>query len=502
MNKIKYNFIFNYAYFISYAAVNFLLNPILLVSLGPVYFGAWKTAIRYYELINFLDGRSSQALKWMIASEEKNSNNESKSNKVNSAIYIFIRFLPVFITALLIVTLFFEKLTGTDLSPSEYNTILTLCSFLALNSLIVPLYEICDSIFVGLNRAYVTKTVQLIMLLLMNLVYYIVINLLEMEVYWLAIITLIFSILNLVLMFVLLKNNYKWVKYSKPEYESVKKFFDFSKWILSWSFIEKYIISIELILISFVLGFSQNTIYILNSFVAQFGLSVTLLLGSSIMPYLGSIFTSEKKSAINLLIVYKDILLLATFIISVDIIIFNQVFIDLWVGHSYYIGDLNTLIIVASFIQVTLIRSDAQITDMALLTSKRVKFVMPLITMCTAIVILTLIRNDANISEVLLSALLIRLSINLVMPYIMKSSMEMKIEVNYKLLFLMLLTLSTYIFNHKLNIYDAYFYKFSWLNLIFFITIFSLLLTVILLSTLFRRTLIVIFENFNNSRVN
>ena len=54
------------------------------------------------------------------------------------------------------------------------------------------------------------------------------------------------------------------------------------------------------------------------------------------------------------------------------ILLWNRVFISLWVGTGYYLGTLPTLLIIVANLQLVLIRNDASIIDLTLRLNRKV----------------------------------------------------------------------------------------------------------------------------------
>lgn len=412
--KIKLNTIANYAYFFIYAATNFILNPILVKYIGSSDFGIWKACIRVFEFASFSDGRSSQALKWVVARNNDPDGSVAQNKAVGSAVTIWISFLPLCIATVLITAYCLPYLIA-DLSLEEFKKIRVLGLFLGANILVVPLFEIPNAILVGTNNSYRSKPIQIFWLVISNAAMLYVVSsgygMLAM-----AEVMVLCALFNAISIFVLVKYTVGWLGYVKPTKKEVKIFFSFSSGVLVWTVVDKLLISSEMLLIVVLAGSSDVTKYIFTSFMAQFGLSVVLLIGSSVMPYLGTLISEKKDAELSLLLlVYRDSILAIVTIISACILAFNMSFVALWAGPEFYIGSIFNLLVVLSFIQVAYIRSHAQIHDLSMSINKRVfyGFVLTVLSLLLAGVIFLL--GGRVLESVIIGLLIGRLGLNMIL---------------------------------------------------------------------------------------
>jgi hypothetical protein len=101
------------------------------------------------------------------------------------------------------------------------------------------------------------------------------------------------------------------------------------------------------------------------------GIIVIIVFG--IMPGLGSIIgTGEHERAIRLRNEINSLIWLVATALGASILIWNRVFITLWVGSEHYSGILPNLLIVAAAMQLVFIRSDGNIIDLTLRLSQKV----------------------------------------------------------------------------------------------------------------------------------
>lgn len=471
--KIKLNVFVNYVYFFIYAASNFILNPLLVKYIGTHDFGIWKSSIRLFEFATFADGRSSQALKWVIArNNSTNCDTDNVKNKaIGSSVFIWFSFLPFCISTVLILTYFLPYFIS-GLGIDEFENIRMLGLFLGVNILIIPLLEIPDAILVGTNNSYRSKSMQILWLLISNITTLYVVTrgygLFEM-----ALVLITCALFNAISVFVVAKCSIDWLALSKPTKKEVKIFFSFSGGVMVWAIVEKLLLSSELLLVVSLSGTDNVTKYIFTSFMAQFGLSVVLIIGSAVMPYLGTLMSQNKNiEASAVLSAYRDIILAIITIIGSGILIFNMSFVALWASPEFYIGSFFNLLVVLCFIQVSYIRSNAQIHDLSLKINRRVLHGVIFITSSLLLAIGAFIFSNQVLESILIGLLVGRLGLNIVLSKTVREMTKVKSAGVYKpLMSFIILTISYYL--------GETLFLSTWLSLFF-----SGLLTVIVISAI------------------
>ena len=75
--------------------VGFIVTPLLVTGLGDFFYGAWRVLRQLLGYISPATGRTTQALKWTLASQQASSNNEEKRRYIGSALAVWAFFLPL-----------------------------------------------------------------------------------------------------------------------------------------------------------------------------------------------------------------------------------------------------------------------------------------------------------------------------------------------------------------------------------------------------------------------
>jgi len=373
LSKVKLNALVGYIFFFLYALANFIMSPVLLQYLGVTHFGVWKTAGRFFEFANIADGRSAQALKWVIANKQGSSTDIERRQFVGAALIVWLRFIPLVLVVLGLMVCFFpDFIKGIDIS--EVDLILGLGLILSANILIMPMMEIPEAVLIGTNHGYLAKGIQILYLLIFNFVMY----QLLIGGYGLLVIsvTLLFStFLTALTTGFVAKAKIQWFSLTWPTKDVVSEFWRFSGWVWVWAIVEKILLLSELMLFASLIGVSFVAYYSFSSFVLLFGLSITLMAGAAITPYLGRLRAESDEAGFERLMnVYRELVLYLVLLIACGVLLLNQSFVSLWVGNEFYLGAVMNLLITVSFVQVALIRSEAQIHDVGLKIKNRVLF--------------------------------------------------------------------------------------------------------------------------------
>jgi hypothetical protein len=115
------------------------------------------------------------------------------------------------------------------------------------------------------------------------------------------------------------------------------------------------------------------TNYTLTKYVPETLLGVIVIIVFGIVPGLGGIIgTGDYERAIRLRKEIISFTWLAATALGAAILLWNRVFIVLWVGAEHYSGAIPNLLIVAGAMQLAFIRSDGNIIDLTLRLSQKV----------------------------------------------------------------------------------------------------------------------------------
>lgn len=366
----KLNLLSYYANFIIMALVGLVANPMLLGLLGPSSFGIWKAAQRFYDVATSADGGAGQALKWVVAHRSGTADDDSNRRDVGAALLVWLVWLPVMVVITVIVTLTLPY-TINDITAEEVPVAQMAGVILSLNVVLVGLFSTPTSVLIGSNKAYLAIGMSTAVLVLSNIGMVIAAQL-GLGITGVAAVALASSVLTGVITLIVVRRSVQWWGVAKPSREHLGHMAGHSGWVLGWTYVTRILLSNELILLSVLVGAVAVAHYSFTAYVYQFAIGACLLSTSAFMPQLGrAIGKGSTAEAAGIARRVREVTLALATVAACGSILLNRDFVSLWVGGSSYLGDAANAALAVSFVQLALIRCDAQILDAGLAVRRR-----------------------------------------------------------------------------------------------------------------------------------
>jgi hypothetical protein len=146
-----------------------------------------------------------------------------------------------------------------------------------------------------------------------------------------------------------------------------------SWWFMGWNLVTSLLLASDVVVLGLLNSVESVTNYTLTRYVPETLIGVIVIVVFGIMPGLGGIIGSgDFERAVRLRSEINTFIWLVATSLGVTILIWNRIFIDLWVGAGYYAGALPNLLMIISAMQLVLIRSDGNIIDLTLHLSQKV----------------------------------------------------------------------------------------------------------------------------------
>lgn len=345
--------------------VGLVLTPLLLSLLGQSLFGTWKICQRLLTYMSATDGRASQALKWTIANRRSTTDVAQKQREIGCAVVIWLRFLPFVVLAGSLLS-WFSPFFIRGL-PAEHVLLTRLtCGVLVVNLFLFPLKSIPESVMVGMNLGYKTTWINVFGTVLGGILMAV-----AAWIGWgpvgLAAALFLASLVRAGMIFFIARRSLPWLAFQKPERSEIRVFFSFSIWILSWTLVNKFLLSSDIIILGLVSSASQVASYVITYYVIQTSIHLSAILVSAGMPGLGDIVgKGEFKKAAEVRSEIMSISWLFAVSIGSVVLLCNRSFISLWVGPGQFVGFWENLLMVLLMTQLIFIRNDAFIVDVTL----------------------------------------------------------------------------------------------------------------------------------------
>ncbi|OAD45670.1 oligosaccharide flippase family protein [Polaribacter atrinae] len=460
--KVKLNALSAYLNLFINSFVLFIISPLLVRFLGDMNFGIWKSIQKILSITSVADGRSSQALKSFIANSESDLDFDKKKRLIGSALKVSFYFMPLTLVVVALMVYYLPSLMN-DI-PKEYVSIVRITGFiLGINLIITPLLTIPDSILIGTNNVFKLNFVQTFTTVLMNCLFLLTAYL-GYGIIGLAGVSTFILILNGLIIYIICRKNILWFGIKKPEKEEVDVFFNFSFWVLLWVFIERLFLSTEIFLIGYLINPVEVTKYSFSAYVVQLVIPVALLTGSAFIPTLGNLvgqkdFSNAAKVISNI----KQALRIIAIAFGCGIILFNNIFVELWVGKEYYLGDFNNFLMVLIMIQLLLFRNDSQIKDLTLDIKKKVIYGAIGTVLVFLLGIITY-RYYSSITAIFISIFVGRLLLTIVFRKQVNSFFSLPVEFKDELIILSIISFTYCLFTYLLE--DNLLFKISYFLLL------------------------------------
>lgn len=371
MHSAKLNAVTSYLNFAIISLLVFFISPYLISYLGSYYYGVWKSIQKILTFATVADGKATQALKWVIANDEVNTNIARKQKAVGSSLKVWVYFLPILIIVIALLVWNLPNLIN-GLKPSLVSSVYQVGLILGVNMLINPLFAIPDAILIGANKGYKSTSIQVVGATISNILM-VWFSYLGYGIQGLAFAILLVTFFNGVFIFYICKKNISWFGIKKPSKEELKEFFGFSFWVFIWSFVQKIILSTEIVILGFLFNPENVTNYVFTAFIVQLAVSVSLITGSAITPGLGKVIGAKNFILANSIAQsLRDIIIFLAAFFGGVMLLLNKNFVSLWIGESFFLGANTNFLITLIMVHLIMIRIEAQIQDLTLKIKKKV----------------------------------------------------------------------------------------------------------------------------------
>jgi O-antigen/teichoic acid export membrane protein len=363
----KRNIVSSYVNFGVMMVLNLICNPLLLSFLGVTGFGIWQAAQKILEFATVTDGRATQALKWVVAFNDRSTESAERTKRqdVGAAVVIWFIWLPILLVVSAGLTLALPTLIK-GIHGHEVYVVYGVAAALCANVVLTGMLGLPDAVLVGTNQGYRSMYVTTAVVGLSELV-----MLLAAALGWgvvsLGVVVLIANILNGGITYLVARRHVDWWGIARPRRAEVKTLASFSGWVLAWAFISKLLLASELILFSVLMGARAVSSYTFTAYAVVFGLQAALMTTSALMPKLGAnLGAGDFTGARRVVEDARELTLAIIVIVGSGVLLLNRSFVDLWASPSRYLGNSVNALMVLAFVQLAIARNEAQTQDTGL----------------------------------------------------------------------------------------------------------------------------------------
>ena len=351
------------------AAVQLVITPILVSTLGRSLYGIWEMLGRMIGYMAAADGRPSDALRLVIAQNQAGDVME-KRRAIGAALAVWVLMLPL--VALVGGSLAWLAPTLTHAPAEQHAAVRLTCALLVVAFIFAGLAAVPESTLRGMNLGYKRMGLQSATSIVVGAIAVWTVKadfgLPGLGSSWIARDFIVGA-----LYWLLVRKYLPWFHVAKPTKAAVKGLLSMSVWLAVGDLVSKLLLASDVLILGWVISPAAVTSYVLTSYAARIGLGVFVFTAGAAMPGFGGVLGQKQFArAVQLRSELRTLTWLFTTVVGTAVLLWNPSFLHLWVGSKNYAGPLVNLLIVLVISQTALIRTDSYIIDAALRPGGRV----------------------------------------------------------------------------------------------------------------------------------
>lgn len=396
--------------------VEFVINPLLVAGLGSYMYGLWRVLWRLNGYMDAAGGRSAQVLKWAVAKDQSLPNFEEKRQYIGGTVIVWFLFLPLLAAFGGLLVWIAPRLLKV---PEEFLwTAQVTLGMLAVNIVILGLVDIPKAVLQGENMGYKRMGLSAFLVLTGGSLMALAVHF-ELGLTGLAAATLITTLLTGELFLRVVRKQVPWFGFAMPTFEIARWFSGLSGWFVVWKLVSQLMLAGDVLILGVFDSVVLVSVYTLTKYVPETLIRLSGTVVFNIAPGLGGIIGARDFD--KAIAVRNEIMAFTWVLLTVAgscILLWNPLFVHLWVGKDYFAGVIPTFLIIISVAQITLIRNDANVIDLTL--NVRTKVLVGVLAEATALSLAALLvgHYKMGITGVCLGIIAGHSIISLVYPWL------------------------------------------------------------------------------------
>lgn len=358
---------------LDYAAslmVAFIITPLMVAGLGNYLFGMWQILNRLIGYITPASGRPGFALKATLANKQASTDYAQKRRYVGSTLLIWLLFLPLLVGIGGIVTWFVPYWVQ---APAAYVWIVRAAAgVLVMNMVLDALSAVPQVTLQGENLGYKRMGMSVVLVFVCGGYTWLALYL-GTGIVGVATAVLASTLTTAVFYLWVVKSHTPWFGVDRPRREDTRQMLALSWWFMGWNLVTSLLLVSDVVVLGLLNSVESVTNYALTKYVPENLIGVIVIVVFGIMPGLGGIIgTGDRGRAIRLRSEINAFIWLVATAMGASILLWNRIFLTLWVGAEHYAGAIPNLLMVVAAIQLALLRSDGNVIDLTLRMSQKV----------------------------------------------------------------------------------------------------------------------------------
>lgn len=350
--------------------VGFFLTPLMVMGLGDYSFGMWQILNRLVGYITPASGRPTYALKSALANQQASTDFDQKRRYVGSTLVIWAWFLPLLIGLGGVVSWFVPYWVH---APAEYVWIVRVVSGLLVANMIADtLASVPRAVLQGENLGYKRMDMSATLVIVGGAFTWLALYL-KTGIVGVAVSVVTATGVTGLFFGWVVRRYTPWFGVAKPQRADIRQMLGLSWWFMAWNLITSLLLASDVVVLGLLGSVELVTDYTLTKYVPEMLIGVIVMIVFGISPGLGGIVGSKNYGrAVRLRGEIMSLIWVAVTALGTAILLWNKVFMGLWVGTRHYSGSLPNLLIVVGAVQLVYIRSDGNIIDLTLRLSQKV----------------------------------------------------------------------------------------------------------------------------------
>jgi O-antigen/teichoic acid export membrane protein len=377
--------------YVARVAVSFVLTPYLVSGLGSALFGIWQILTRLVSYLTAVDGRPTQALKWIIATDQRSDDYAAKRKAIGSALAVWLLLSPALIAVGSVLVWLAPVVTN---APSELETsIRVTCALLVINLILSVLVSVPDSVLRGMNLGYKRMGLMASLNILGG-----ILTASAIFFGWglvgIAAAQVFLTIITGVLVWYLVRVYVPWFGAAAVSLREIRFFFGVSIWYSAGSLVYALLLASDVVVLGWILSPFAVTQYVLTGYAASTMAAIVTMIIGAIVPGLGGVIsTGNRVRVIETRNEMAWMSYLFCAVLGSSILMWNHSFVTLWVGENQYAGPWVNLLSVLTAFQLILIRNEVFMIDLTLNVRRKViyGFVAALLSVALAVPLIRLL---------------------------------------------------------------------------------------------------------------
>lgn len=344
--------------------VGFVVNPITVSFLGPTLYGVWKIIQQLNNYLATADINVAQPLKLLVATERGVASDVELRRSFTAALTITAAFIPVYAVAGTVVVWIAPRVASVD--PELYPLVRTAAAFLVGAFILRQVGSLFEGVLRGMNLMYKRMGLRAGITVLggagtVSSLY------MGYGLVGIAVVHVLVALLVWVTLWWMVARYVGWFGFAKPTWGDLRKMSSLGGWFAASKLLTLGYKSSDILLAGILLGPELAGAFAISKFLMNSVTGVTSQMGAATTPGLGKLYGSGRIDKV--LTARSQIITLLWCVATVPgivICLWNGPFIAIWTEPFYFIGQLETLLIVLVGMQAAIQLVDNALVDISL----------------------------------------------------------------------------------------------------------------------------------------